>query len=701
MSTRWLQPREALPVPGGSEVVCLICDEANAQASLQSIVAHTDEHVPILLFGGDERELARLSEGAPGRAVSLLRRERSTLASLAAAAAPADIALVSRGAKVGPRWLERLAAAARSDTTVATATALADHGGALSVPVHDRRGADAIAQRALRNYPRIMRARIHCVFVRRRALQLLGEADAGVVDPEAELCEFSLRCLEHGMVHVVGDDVFVTCQPPREPAGVQGFEREDHEDERSGLRRAVRIAELAVSEPMTVTLDARALGPTVGGTQVYIAQLALALARSGRAAVRLVVAPADLAPELEPVLARERGLEVITYDAAVAGVPRTHVVHRPQQVFSEHDLALLRLLGERIVITHQDLIMYRIPSYHTSLDEWRTYRRVTRIALAVADKVVFFSQHARNDALAEGLIDARHTEVVGIGSDVLWRLPAQPRRPDGAPAEGEFLLCLGADYRHKNRPFAIRVARALRVAHGWPGKLVFAGAHVAHGSSRDEERALLAADPQLRDVVVDVGPVDEAGKGWLYEHAAAVLCPSLYEGFGLLPYEAAGAGIPCLFAPQTALVELGGAELASLIPWDAAASAAAAAPLLDNQAPDRARHIQQLRHAADASRWEGITPMILDAYEGAIRADHRAGAHYGWQELERERYIRDLAAWVEEYRAAVSGDAVMLVRPDGWLDEPTRRGLMRIASRPALRRPLLWPFALLGRMRKQ
>ena len=701
MSTRWLQPREALSVSAGNEVVCVICDEADAGASLQSIVAHTDERVPILLVGGDELELARLSEGAPGRAVSLLHRERSTLPSLAAATAPADIALVSRGAEVGPRWLERLAAAARSDTTVATATALADHGGALSVPVHDRRGADSIAQRALRNYPRIMRARTHCVFVRRRALELLDEADARDGDPEAELGEFSLRCLEHGMVHVVGDDVFVTCHPPCEPPAVEVFEREDYEDERSGLRRALRIAELAVSERLTVTLDARALGPTVGGTQVYIAQLALALARSGRAAVRLVVAPADLAPELEPVLARERGLEVITYDAAVAGVPRTHIVHRPQQVFSEADLALLRLLGERIVITHQDLIMYRNPSYHPSLDEWRTYRRVTRIALAVADKVVFFSQHARNDALAEGLIDARHTEVVGIGSDTLWRVAARPRRPNGAPAEGGFLVCLGADYRHKNRPFAIRVARALRAAYGWSGKLVFAGAHVAHGSSRDDERALLTADPQLKDAIVDIGPVDEAGKLWLYEHAVAVLFPSLYEGFGLLPYEAAGAGIPCLFAPQTALVELGGAELATLIPWDAAASAAAAAPLLDDQAAERERHLEQLRRAADASRWETVTPMILDAYEAAIRADQRAGAHYAWQELERERYIRDLAGWVEQYRAVVSGDAVMLVRPDGWLDEPTRRGLMRIASRPALRRPLLWPFALVGRMRSR
>ena len=166
--------------------------------------------------------------------------------------------------------------------------------------------------------------------------------------------------------------------------------------------------------------------------------------------------------------------------------------------------------------------------------------------------------------MAEGLVDLRHAAVAGIGSDILWRLPVPPRRPDCIPEYAEFpFLCLGADYSHKNRPFAIRVLRELRVAHGWRGHLVLAGAHVAHGSSREEERALLRGDPDLESGVLDAGPVDEAGKAWLYAHAVAVLFPSLYEGFGLIPYEAARADVPCLFAPQTALEEIAGSGLAT------------------------------------------------------------------------------------------------------------------------------------------
>ena len=33
---------------------------------------------------------------------------------------------------------------------------------------------------------------------------------------------------------------------------------------------------------------------------------------------------------------------------------------------------------------------------------------------------------------------------------------------------------------------------------------------------------------------------------WLYRHAALVLFPTLYEGFGLVPFEAAAAGTPCV-----------------------------------------------------------------------------------------------------------------------------------------------------------
>ena len=171
--------------------------------------------MPVVLFGPDVDALARLAEAFPGRDLWLLHTEGAMLLALTEATAPADMVVVSRGCRVGPGWLERLAAAARSDTTVVTATALADHGGALSVTVHDADRVASLERRALGNYPRIMRARGHCVFVRRRALELVGAPEGfEAAGFEAELGAFSFQCLERGMVHVAADNVFVTCDPP-------------------------------------------------------------------------------------------------------------------------------------------------------------------------------------------------------------------------------------------------------------------------------------------------------------------------------------------------------------------------------------------------------------------------------------------------------------------------------------------------------
>ena len=190
---------------------------------------------------------------------------------------------------------------------------------------------------------------------------------------------------------------------------------------------------------LTVTIDARSLGPGVGGTQRYTLDLAVSLARFTDAAVRVVVPP-DLAPDAAGLLAETAAIEVITYEQAAAGVDLTDVVHRPQQIFSSDDLRLLRLLGRRLVVTHQDLIGYHNPTYHETAAVWEQYRRITRLALAAADRVVFFSEHSRRDAEAEDLVTADRCDVVGIA--LAPQPPVEPVAPAPVPRDQEFILCL-------------------------------------------------------------------------------------------------------------------------------------------------------------------------------------------------------------------------------------------------------------------
>jgi Glycosyl transferases group 1 len=746
VTVRILRPSDVLAIGRDQPLVCLpwLSGPAQRDATLEGLLLHTPIDVPIVLVGATVEEESAL--GARLRDCAQIERELfvaplaapvryAAAVAIAAAVAPlADLAIVAPGTRMGPDWLAGMRAAAHSDSTVVSATALADHAGPLSVmssssgtpPDTQSRGdgkanaeaaARAVADGSPRAYPRIACGGPHCLYLRRFALDSLGGLDGDLDDPETAVAELSLRALQRGMVHVAADDVYVMCEPladlavgldvavtASEPTldrmnSIAALREIDHNDDRSVLRRSLASARVAL-RGLSVTIDGRALGPVVGGTQVYTIELVLALARSRRVRVR-VVAPPDLSPAAVRAFANEPSVELIDYERAVAGVELTDVVHRPQQVFSEDDLTLLHMLGERVVIGQQDLIGYRNPAYHVSLEIWQQYRRITRLALASADRVVFFSYHAERDAVVEDLIDLGRTDVVGIGADVLWARPGEPVRPAGAPEEDDLLLCLGADYRHKNRPFAIALLDALRRRHGWKGRLVLAGPHVPHGSSREEELALLAENPDLAKAVVDLGSVDEGGKAWLFAHAQAVVYPSTYEGFGLLPFEAARAGIPCLFAPQAALTELAGPNMATLVPWDVEASADAAVELLV-EGSERSGHVERLRSAAAATRWSDVVERLLDSYERAVRAPQRAAAPRVWQELDRERYISELDEAMrgsqEELRdlrdsvGALAGPA-----QGGLLSESQRRGLVRAASRPLLRRLLLWPVELLGR----
>src|SRR5262249_17472770 len=161
---------------------------------------------------------------------------------------------------------------------------------------------------------------------------------------------------------------------------------------------------------------------------------------------------------------------------------------------------------------------FQNPGYFRSFEEWQAHRKLARHALSLADRVVFFSRVTAEEAMSEELVDREHSDVVYIGTDhTLEELPAVEEPPisvaklDGRP----FLLCLGTDFVHKNRAFALRVLAALREDHDWNGGLVFAGPHVLVGSSASEEAAFLALHPEVADVVVDVAAIDEGEKRWL------------------------------------------------------------------------------------------------------------------------------------------------------------------------------------------
>ena len=285
-----------------------------------------------------------------------------------------------------------------------------------------------------------------------------------------------------------------------------------------------------------VVLDGRCLGYPLSGTQVQLFGLVSGLARAG--AHVAVMLPAEVHPSVTTAV-QSAGTYVPFVERS--RIRRPAIFHRPFQMWSLRDLADCLSIGERLVLTHQDMILDRTPEYTSTIEGWNHYRQTTRAALSSADEIAFFSQHAATDAASDGLVNPDRSTVVPLGVDHLS--PATDRVTTADPFHGRpYLVVLGNSYWHKNRLFAVRLLQWLVERDDWDGGLVLAGGDTGLGSSVMAEAAFCRETPSLRDRVTDLGLVSEADRAALYQGAELVLFPSMYEGFGLDPLRGGRSG---------------------------------------------------------------------------------------------------------------------------------------------------------------
>jgi GT2 family glycosyltransferase/glycosyltransferase involved in cell wall biosynthesis len=738
-----------VPTERGDVALCIPLHGAHQEfvECMRSVLAHTPARVAIVVADDaspDDRSRRFLEEldrtVAFAHSLFYIRSEEnrgfvSTVNEIFERVAPADVIVLNSDCLVTEGWFDALARAAGESSLVATVSVFTNNGTILSLPHRNRpqadlpqtidleRAAEAIASQSLRIRPQLPTVVGHCFYVRRAALDLVGPFDEAFSPGYGEEVDFSQRCVLHGLVHVVADEAFVLHKGSASFAvdGAPNPVKALH-DEMIAVRypyyydwvgtvatesttpfaRALGAAERAL-RGLTVTIDGRCLTPILTGTQLHTLEVIAALSHEGGAQLRVVVPP-DLGDYARDTLGRLPAVTLLPASEIGAATERTDVVHRPFQVSSHEDLSLLDALGERIVITHQDLISFHNPGYFASFREWTAHRRLTTNALALADGVVFFSRAAAEEAIAEELLERERSEVVYIGTDhTLVQLPAHEEPPAGIAKLGErpFLLCLGTNFTHKNRPFALRVLAALRRAHNWDGGLVFAGPHVAAGSSSSEEAEFLALHPELDEVVVDVAAIDEGTKRWLMHNAALMIYPTAHEGFGLVPFEAAEAGLVCAFAAQTSIAELLPSSLALIDQWDPESTADRLVRYLDS-AELRAAHVAAVRAAAAPLTWQKTARGLIDVYNRSARAPTResrklvsefveerseleatrellSGAKQRFNELERD-YL--------ELRQAFDMTAEGLVGAKGVIPRDLRRPLLAIGNRRLLRAPL-------------
>jgi D-inositol-3-phosphate glycosyltransferase len=152
-----------------------------------------------------------------------------------------------------------------------------------------------------------------------------------------------------------------------------------------------------------------------------------------------------------------------------------------------------------------------------------------------AGRIVFFS--GEDFARTRGIFPAVWGKGVVIppGVDDVFRHPPpreEARRRLGVPPEAFlFLLAVRPD-PGKNVASAFGAFRALRLAQGPRMRLLIAGQELPPAA--------------LPEGASCAGAVPHAGMPEFFSAADAVLCPSRYESFGLVPLEAMAAGVPVI-----------------------------------------------------------------------------------------------------------------------------------------------------------
>lgn len=207
------------------------------------------------------------------------------------------------------------------------------------------------------------------------------------------------------------------------------------------------------------------------------------------------------------------------------------------------------------VVTVHDVIHLRFAGELRSPLAPLYARVMLRLAVRRAARIITVSEATRRDL--ETWLGARpeRIRVIANGVGAHFAPAPTPAPPDpGLAALGAvppYLLFVGNPLPHKN------LDRLLEAFAGLPaevGRLVLAG--IPEAMRPRVVRACRARSIEARVVVL--APVSETVLLRLYQGATALVCPSLWEGFGLPALEAMACGTPVLAADRAGLAEVVG-----------------------------------------------------------------------------------------------------------------------------------------------
>jgi glycosyltransferase involved in cell wall biosynthesis len=297
-----------------------------------------------------------------------------------------------------------------------------------------------------------------------------------------------------------------------------------------------------------------------GGSETYARELAGALSRVGRLTYEALV----------PTIAPDAGADLPTV-VATGYRASTTTAGRLRAMTS----AAIRPGALRVKLETADVVHYPLtvpvppvsrPTVATILDLQhldlpelfprgeRLFRRFAYDRAARrADQVIVISEWVRERAIERLELDPERVHAIHLGVD-LARFAPEPR-----VVREPFLLYPARPWPHKNHA---RLFEAFEAVRGARPELRL----VLTGEGNDTAR--------LPTGVEALGSVSRDELVSLYQRAAALVFPSLYEGFGLPPLEAMACGCPVAASSAASLPEVCGDAAVLFDPYEPTSIAA-------------------------------------------------------------------------------------------------------------------------------
>ena len=278
---------------------------------------------------------------------------------------------------------------------------------------------------------------------------------------------------------------------------------------------------------------------------------------------------------------------------------KVDLVHGPNFVVPPGD-------GAAELVTVHDLTCIRYPQLCTP--DTLEYPCLIRRALARGAHIHTVSQYVADEVIAEFGVEPSRVTVVPNGVS-----PATPFVPGSGRAlsgGGDFLLALGTAEPRKDLPSLVTAFE--NVASARPDlTLVIAGPDGWGVDELDESIARSAARSRIRRIA---RYVSEAERSALVAEAAALVYPSVYEGFGLPPLEAMAAGTPVVATRAGAVPEVVADAAVLTDVGDVDGLAAAIEGLLSDESA-RERLITDGRTRAAEFGWDRTITGIVELYQ--------------------------------------------------------------------------------------